>query len=101
MIFFSSAICTFTPTWRAPRKSSWFDTMAKAKGGGRGGKAQTSSVATASASSQNGPATKRVVTDKENSIDLQNTNSAKGQRNTRGERNHREKQAKIINVSLP
>lgn len=75
--------------------------MAKAKGGGRGGKAQTSSVATASASSQNGPATKRVVTDKENSIDLQNTNSAKGQRNTRGERNHREKQAKIINVSLP
>lgn len=72
--------------------------MAKAKGGGRGGKAQTSSVATASssASSQNGPTTKR-VTDKENSIDLQNTNSAKGQRNTRGERNHREKQAKIIN----
>ena len=64
--------------------------MAKAKGGHRGGKAQTASGPAASANSTNGPVAKKA--DKENSSDLQNTNSAKG-------RNRQRENKKII-VSL-
>ena len=63
--------------------------MAKAKGGHRGGKAQTAGAGPASANSTNGPTKKA---DKENSSDLQNTNSAKG-------RNRQRENKKII-VSL-
>ena len=60
--------------------------MAKAKGGHRGGKAQTSNPNPTTANSTNGPTKKA---DKENSSDLQNTNS-------KGRNRHREKQKIIV-----